>query len=42
MFVVCECERFEGDEGVFGFFDEGVVVGKCLECGCNRVMVYTD
>jgi hypothetical protein len=41
-FVVCECERFEGDQGTFGFFDEGVVVGKCSECGRNRVMVYTD
>jgi hypothetical protein len=25
-----------------GFFDEGVVVGKCSECGRNRVIVYTD
>jgi hypothetical protein len=41
-FLVCECERFEGDEGPFGFFDEGVVVGKCSECGRNRVMVTTD
>jgi hypothetical protein len=41
-FVVCECERFEGSEGLSGFFDEGVVVGKCSECGRNRVMVYTD
>ncbi len=41
-FVVCECERFEGDESSYGFFDEGVVVGKCSECGHNRVLVYTD
>lgn len=41
-FVVCECERFEGGDGLSGFFDEGVVVGKCSECGRNRVMVYTD
>jgi hypothetical protein len=40
--VVCECERFEGGDGLSGFFDEGVVVGKCSECGRNRVMVYTD
>jgi len=41
-FLVCECERFERDEGLMGFFDEGVVVGKCSECGRNRIMFYTD
>lgn len=41
-FLVGECERVEGDEGVMGFFDEGVVVGKCSGCGRNRVFVYTD
>lgn len=41
-FLVGECERIEGDEGVMGFFDEGVVVGKCSSCGRNRVIVYTD
>ena len=41
-FFVGECERIEGDEGVPGFFDEGVVVGKCSECGRNRVLVCTD
>ena len=41
-FLVGECERIEGDEGVMGFFDEGVVVGKCSRCGQNRVLVYTD
>ena len=41
-FLVGECERIEGDEGIMGFFDEGVVVGKCASCGRNRVMVYTD
>ena len=41
-FLVGECERFEGDEGLMGFFDEGVVVGKCSGCGRNRVFVYTD
>ena len=34
--------RIEGDEGVMGFFDEGVVVGKCSNCGRNRVFVHTD
>ena len=41
-FLVGECERIEGDEGVLGFFDEGVVVGQCAECGRNQVFVYTD
>jgi hypothetical protein len=41
-FLVGECERIERDEGVLGFFDEGVVVGKCSECGRNRALVYTD
>ena len=41
-FFVGECERIEGDEGVMGFFDEGVVVGKCALCGQNRAIVYTD
>ena len=41
-FVAGECERIEGDEGVLGFFDEGVVVGKCSRCGRNRAFVYTD
>jgi hypothetical protein len=42
LFFVCELERIERDEGVPGFFDEGVVVGKCSECGKNQVFVYTD
>jgi hypothetical protein len=41
-FLVGECERIEKDEGVMGFFDEGVVVGKCSHCGRNRALVYTD
>ena len=41
-FVVGECERMERDEGAFGFFDEGVVVGQCSKCGRNRAFVYTD
>jgi hypothetical protein len=41
-FLVGECERIERDEGIMGFFDEGVVVGKCSHCGRNRALVYTD
>ena len=41
-FLVAECERMEGDQGITGFFDEGVVVGKCSHCGRNRVLVFTD
>jgi hypothetical protein len=41
-FLVGECERIERDDGLLGFFDEGVVVGKCVECGTNRALVYTD
>jgi hypothetical protein len=25
-----------------GFFDEGVVVGHCSQCGRNRAFVHTD
>jgi hypothetical protein len=41
-FLVGECERIEGSEGLPGFFDEGVVVGKCSRCGRNRTFAYTD
>jgi ribosomal protein S14 len=41
-FLVGECERIEGDEGLSGFFDEGVVVGKCESCDRKRAFVYTD
>ncbi len=41
-FLMAECERIEGDAGLMGFFDEGVVVGKCSHCGRNRAFVYTD
>lgn len=41
-FIVAECERIERDDGMIGFFDEGVVVGKCSRCGRNRALVYTD
>ncbi len=39
---VGECERFEGDEGIPGFFDEGVVVGMCSECQRKQMLVETD
>ena len=41
-FYVGECERIEGDEGVMGFFDEGVVAGMCSQCERTRVLVETD
>lgn len=41
-FAVGECERIEGDEGLAGFFDEGVVVGHCRQCGRNQAFAYTD
>ncbi len=41
-FLVGECERIEGEEGLMGFFDEGVVVGRCVRCGRNHAFVYTD
>jgi hypothetical protein len=41
-FAVGESERIEGDEGLAGFFDEGVVVGQCRRCGRNKAFVYTD
>ncbi len=41
-FIAAECERIEGDGGVAGFFDEGIIVGKCSRCGRNRALVRTD
>ena len=41
-FVVGECERIQRDDGMMGFFDEGVVVGQCSNCGRNRALVHTD
>ena len=40
--LFAECERIERDDGMMGFFDEGVVVGKCAQCGQNRALVHTD
>ena len=42
QFVVAEMERIEREDGMMGFFDEGVVVGKCSECGKNKVLIRTD
>jgi hypothetical protein len=41
-FWVAMVERIEGDQGLPGFFDEGVVVGQCSQCGRNQAFVYTD
>ena len=41
-FLTGECERIESDEGLLGFFDEGVVVAKCSRCGRNQALVHTD
>lgn len=42
LFVVGEGERFEDEEGLPGFFDEGVVVARCIGCGRNHVVVEID
>jgi hypothetical protein len=41
-FVLCMCDRYEGLSGFEGFFDEGVLVGKCETCGTHRTFLYTD
>lgn len=41
-FIVGQCERYEGEHGIPGFFDEGVVVGKCLKCNRNNTFVFID
>jgi hypothetical protein len=41
-FWVAMVERIEGGQGLPGFFDEGVVVGQCPECGQRVAFVYTD
>ena len=42
VFLTAECERHEGDDGIPGFFDEGVVVGQCAECGRHQLFISTD
>ena len=41
-FLSGQCERIEGEKGIPGFFDEGVIVGKCDECGCKKSIVFYD
>ena len=41
-YILGVCERIEGEEGLSGFFDEGVVVGQCARCRRNQAFVYTD
>jgi hypothetical protein len=41
-FWVAKCERIEGDDGMMGFFDEGVIVGQCSACGTVRAFVTID
>jgi hypothetical protein len=41
-FILCMCERYEGPSGLTGFFDEGVLVGKCETCGTLKTFLYTD
>ena len=42
IFNVGQCDRTEGEEGITGFFDEGVIAGKCCSCGLNMVFVRMD
>ena len=41
-FIAGQCERYEGEQGIPGFFDEGVIVGKCSKCSRNLVFANTD
>ena len=41
-FYLCMCERYEGANGLEGFFDEGVIVGKCSRCGALKTFLFTD
>lgn len=41
-FWIAICERVEGDEGLPGFFDEGVVVARCANCGRQQIVVAFD
>jgi hypothetical protein len=42
IFMVGQCERIEGEQGIPGFFDEGVIAGKCTQCNRNQSFVFTD
>lgn len=41
-YILCLCERYEGAYGLQGFFDEGVIAGKCGTCGSHRTFLFTD
>lgn len=42
VFVSAQLERFENDESMPGFFDEGVIVGECCNCGEQTILAFTD
>ena len=42
IFITGLCERIEGEQGIPGFFDEGVIAGKCTSCDRNRAIAYID
>jgi len=42
FFYAAMTERFEGDDPLTGFFDEGAVIGECPLCGLKRNFVFTD
>jgi hypothetical protein len=41
-FMAGLCERYEGKQGIPGFFDEGIIAGKCTDCKRNQAFVFTD
>jgi len=41
-FWVAMVERIEGGQGLAGFFDEGVIVGKCSRCHRLALLASTD
>jgi hypothetical protein len=42
IFMAGQCERFEGEQGIPGFFDEGVIVGRCTQCNRNQSFIFFD
>ena len=38
--LVAELERYES--GLPGFFDEGVLAGRCTQCGHQQTLLFTD
>jgi len=39
---IAMCGRYKCEDGIPGFFDEGVIVGKCTDCLRNVVVALTD